>query len=95
MYLPNYSLSCTGDEVTTTVRDAVMADYQALYTALCQHFNTGADEAVAYVFSRSGAAFNKITGVSVDTVVDVQRRRKNAVKGTRSSVGTLAIGVGT
>lgn len=90
MYLPNYALSCSGNEVSTTLRDSVRSDYVSLYAVLCTHFDTGANEAIGIVASGKNGAFNQITGVSVDTVVDVQRRRKNATAGARSTVATVA-----
>lgn len=89
MYLPNSALSCTGNEVSTTVRDAVRSDYVALFAVLCTHFAAGANSAVGVVASSKNGSFHIITGVSVDTVVDVQRRRKNATKGTRSTVAAV------
>lgn len=90
MYLPNYALSCSGNEVSTTLRDSVRSDYVALYSVLCTHFDSGANEAVGIVASGKNGTWNQITGVTVDTVVDVQRRRKNATAGQRSSRATVS-----
>jgi len=90
MYLPNYAISCSGNEVTTTVRDAVRSDYVSLYSTLCTHFDTGANEVHGIVASSKNGAYNQIQGVTVDTVVDVQRRRKNQTAGQRSTRATVA-----
>lgn len=42
------------------------------------------------VASKIGGAIHEITGCSSDNIYDVQRRRKNRIKGTRSAVAAFA-----
>jgi len=80
VYPPNYGAPLdTGSSISSSVASDMCDAAGALLTAVSDsgdEFNF-----VPYVVSRSGVS-NPITGVRVGNVIDVQRRRKNAVPET-------------
>lgn len=91
MYLPLTTAALqSGSEMSNSTRDQCVSVYASLYSTLVTHFNTGANRAQGIIASSKNAAWNQITGVSCDSVIDVQRRRKNAIKGSRSAVTAVS-----
>jgi hypothetical protein len=90
IYPPNagYGIS-TAFEVNSSQRDANAAAGAALLTVLKNAGGTDGTKGTPVIASNIGAAIQNITGCTSDTVFDVQRRRKNRVKGTRSSLHTF------
>lgn len=91
MYPPNaYNVDSAGSKsvsVTTTDRDAARAAGKALL-GVFGVVPTGGHtlKAVPAVFSKTAAVSHDITGVSVSSIIDVQRRRKKQATEARSSV---------
>lgn len=87
MYLPNLYTLATNNGVSISSADVTV--YANAYKALLAIFRVN-DPGTSNLFrpaivSRSGA-FNDITGVSVNSVLDVQRRRKGQATALRSAV---------
>nr|CRY96044.1 hypothetical protein [uncultured prokaryote] len=88
IYPPNFTYQFVGSEIAIAdANEAAAAASDLLHTVSdWAPDDGGTDGLVPIVASDIGAAFHYITGATCDTVVDVQRRRKNAIKGTRSSI---------
>lgn len=89
VYTPNYGYKVqAGSQLGSTDASAAAQSGKNLLTALTQNVLTPTAYRVAPVVASSSGAINRVTGVSVDNIYDVQRRRKNHLTGTRSA--TLA-----
>lgn len=87
IYPPNATMTTTG---AFTVSDSLrtqnaQAGAQLLNTLKNLSGPTGT-RAIPVVASKIGGAIHAITGCTSDNVFDVQRRRKNRIKGARSAV---------
>lgn len=84
LYLPNYSYKATGAQISGSDATAVANAGKALLNVI----NTTSDGATLVrpiVASKFGVS-NEVTGVSVDNIYDVQRRRKNRLTSTRTTL---------
>lgn len=87
IYPPNYCYAPVGATISAADRDQAAQEGVYLLEIINDAHNTAADDrAEAIVASRIDGATHVITGVSCDDVYDVQRRRKNRVRGLRSAV---------
>lgn len=89
-YTPNYGYKVqAGSQLgSSDVANAAQSG-KNLLLALSQNVLTPTAYRVAPVVASSSGAINLITGVSVDNIYDVQRRRKNHLAGTRSTTLTF------
>lgn len=81
--------SATGVTTDTTTRDATRDKVKALLTILLRNEPTGGALVQPCIASKIDASLNDINGVSVNSVFDVQRRRKNRALGTRSAIAAF------
>lgn len=91
IYPPNPTYGGLGSVLTlpqaTLARDAAIDLIQSVFAAMrSQPFE---DYLVPGVYSSIDASYRPVTGVSVDCVVDVQRRRKNRVQAPRTTVAPI------
>lgn len=86
MYLPN-AYPLVGGFETSASTTAIAQSGSLLLSALDnQASGVSTQELVFGIYSRKSAAHHDIIGCSADSVVDVQRRRKNRIAGTRSPI---------
>lgn len=89
MYPPNYPAQVSTDPFRIALSPGANGHADAALALLGIIHNAAGPASthpVPSVCSRIDGSINKITGVDVDTVVDVQRRRKNRIPGTRTTV---------
>jgi hypothetical protein len=84
IYPPNFGYKSTGGFLSTTDRTSVINSGKALLAAINVISNGPTFKAQPAVVSKTNA-WKLITGVSVDNVYDVQRRRKNRVLSVRAA----------
>lgn len=91
IYPPNYTVTYTSALISIADAGLVRDSGVALINLINDTHNddAGSDELSAVVASGVNASLHQITGVSVDTALDVQRRRKNQVGSTRTTVAPV------
>lgn len=86
IYLPNYGYAPNGSMIAQADVNNVLAIAKSLLTTLQGPVNAATPEAIPCVVSKLGAGTARvITGVSVDNVYDVQRKRKDRDQRTRTA----------
>lgn len=86
MYLPNFGASHNAGTGKTTSgnQTAIRASYVSLLNAIRNA--AGTVQAAPVLISTVNDQFSYINAISVDDVIDVQRRRKNNLVGTRIGI---------
>lgn len=91
IYPPNATAPLlTALRTTTGARDAIATAGAGLLAVLKNTPGSAGTHATPIVASKVGGQVTPITGCTCDDIYDVQRRRKNRVKGTRSGVIAFA-----
>lgn len=87
MYPPSGYNCSSAMQVSTTDRDAAAAAGKALLAVFANAAGSNVQtKPMPSIYSGLDATVHAITGVSVNSTYDVQRRRKAQVKGTRSAI---------
>lgn len=91
IYLPTTATTGPGlgVQVTPADRDAVRDKVKALLAILLRNEPTGGLLVRPCIASKVDGTIHDINGVSVNSVLDVQRRRKNRAAATRSAIAAF------
>lgn len=86
IYMPNYSYTPVGAQISTANATSVAQAGAALLNIINSTLDSGTLVRPIVVSSLGAGLRREITGVSADNIYDVQRRRKNRLTSTRNTV---------